>query len=95
MFYNIKALEFKELKSLFWLKIYWSRVWALIDHVFSPAAVEEDDKVRADGEPAGSDQAVQVLSARGAEQEGGAGGRRGPLLPEPQERPGPWSAHDV
>lgn len=48
----------------------------------------EDDQVRADGEPAGSDQTVQVLPTRGTEQEGGAGGRRGPLLLEPQEGPG-------
>lgn len=45
----------------------------------------DDDQVRAHGEPAGSDQAVPVLPASGAEPEDPAGGRRGPLLPEPQE----------
>lgn len=42
----------------------------------------EDDKVFADGKPAGADQTVQVLPVSGAEQKGAAGGRRGPLLPE-------------
>lgn len=51
-----------------------------------------DDPVCADGEPAGSDPAGPVLPARGAEQESGAGGRRGPLLPGPQERAGPVTA---
>nr|XP_046268133.1 AP-4 complex subunit sigma-1 isoform X1 [Scatophagus argus] len=46
------------------------------------------DQVCAHGEPAGPDQAVQVLPTRGAEQEGGAGGRRGALLPEPPEGAG-------
>lgn len=33
----------------------------------------EDDKVCADGEPAGSDQTVQILPTCGVEQEGTAG----------------------
>lgn len=51
-------------------------------------AGREDDQVCADGEPAGSDQTVQVLPTCGAQQEGPAGGGRGPLLLEPQERSG-------
>lgn len=47
-----------------------------------------DDQVCADGEPAGSDQTVQVLPASGAQQEGPAGGWRGSVLLEPQERAG-------
>lgn len=49
----------------------------------------QDDQVCSDGEPAGSDPVVPVLRARGVEQESGSGGRRRPLLPEPQEGPGP------
>lgn len=56
--------------------------------IVSDRVRSQDDKVRADGEPAGSDPTVPVLSTRGAEQESGAGVRCGPLLPEPQERPG-------
>lgn len=48
----------------------------------------EDDKVLADGKPAGADEAVPVLPVGGAGQKGAAGGRRGPLLPESQEGPG-------
>lgn len=48
----------------------------------------QDDPVHADGEPTGSDPPVPVLPAGGAQQEGAAGGRRGALLPEPQEGPG-------
>lgn len=48
----------------------------------------DDDQVCADGEPAGADQTVPVLPTCGAEQKGPAGGRRGPLLPEPQEGSG-------
>lgn len=40
----------------------------------------ENDQVRADGEPAGADQAVPVLPPCGAQSAGPAGGRRGPLL---------------
>lgn len=47
-----------------------------------------DDQVCADGEPAGSDQTVQVLPGSGAQQEGPARSWRGALLLEPQERPG-------
>lgn len=40
----------------------------------------ENDQVRADGKPAGADQAVPVLPPCGAQSESPAGGRRGPLL---------------
>lgn len=60
------------------------QLWALP----SCSQAGRDDQVCADGEPAGSDQTVQVLPASGAQQEGPAGGWRGALLLEPQERAG-------